>query len=93
MNFLRQEVKGEEMVNRARTGFTSHQNPRRKEYKNEQLKKSGDSSTASALVNLQKPGKEDHCIFCDKSHPSEICFLAKKMTLTAKQKLLLEKGA
>ncbi|GFU04729.1 DUF1758 domain-containing protein [Nephila pilipes] len=41
MNFLRQEVKGEEMVNLARTGFASHQNPRRKEFQNEQLKQSG----------------------------------------------------
>ncbi|GFS97111.1 DUF1758 domain-containing protein [Nephila pilipes] len=92
MNFLRQEVKGEEMVNLTRTGFASHQNPRRKEFQNEQLKQSGESSTASALVSLQKPGKKD-CIFCDKSHPSEKCYLAKKMTLTAKQKLLLDKGA
>ncbi|GFU16681.1 uncharacterized protein NPIL_110851 [Nephila pilipes] len=45
MNFLRQKVKGEEMVNLARTGFASHQNPRRKEFQNEQ---SGESSTASA---------------------------------------------
>ncbi|GFU33432.1 uncharacterized protein NPIL_272241 [Nephila pilipes] len=92
MNFLRQEVKGEEMVRLARTGLTSHQNPRRKEFQNEQLKQSGESSTASTLVSLQKSGKKN-CIFCDKSHPSEICYLAKKMTLTAKQKLLLEKGA
>ncbi|GFU44654.1 DUF1758 domain-containing protein [Nephila pilipes] len=80
------------MVNLARIGFASHQNPRRKEFQNEQLKQSGESSTASALVSLQKPGKKD-CIFCDKSHSSEKCYLAQKMTLTAKQKILLEKGA
>ncbi|GFS94200.1 DUF1758 domain-containing protein [Nephila pilipes] len=74
------------MVNLARTGFASCQNPRRKEFQNEYLKQSGESSTASAS------GKRD-CIFCDKSPPSERCFLAKKMPLTAKQKLLLEKGA
>ncbi|GFT74975.1 DUF1758 domain-containing protein [Nephila pilipes] len=89
MNFLHQEVKGEEMLNVARTGFDSHQNPQRKEFQNEQLKQSGKSSTVSALVSLQKPGKKD-CIFCDESHPKERCFLAKKMTLAAKQKLLLE---
>ncbi|GFU01333.1 uncharacterized protein NPIL_380081 [Nephila pilipes] len=49
------EVKGEETVNFARTGFASHQNPRRKEFQNEQLKQSGGSSTASALVSLQNP--------------------------------------
>ncbi|GFS97239.1 uncharacterized protein NPIL_72611 [Nephila pilipes] len=42
------------MVNLARTGFASHQNPRRKEFQNEQLKQSGESPTASALVSLQK---------------------------------------
>ncbi|GFU45723.1 DUF1758 domain-containing protein [Nephila pilipes] len=80
------------MVNVTRTDFASHQNPRRKEFQNEHLKQSGESSTVSALVSLQKPGKKD-CIFCDKSHPSERCLFAKKITLTAKQKLLLEKGA
>ncbi|GFT45477.1 DUF1758 domain-containing protein [Nephila pilipes] len=43
------------MVNLARIGFASHQNPLRKEFQNEQLKQSGESSTASALVSLQKP--------------------------------------
>ncbi|GFS82651.1 hypothetical protein NPIL_700641 [Nephila pilipes] len=55
MNFLLQRVNGEEMVNLARTGFASHQNQLRKEFQNEQLKQSGESSTASALVSLQKP--------------------------------------
>ncbi|GFT13804.1 DUF5641 domain-containing protein [Nephila pilipes] len=49
------EVRGEEIINLARTGFASHQNPGRKEFQNEQLKQSGESSTASALVSLQKP--------------------------------------
>ncbi|GBM66298.1 hypothetical protein AVEN_242469-1 [Araneus ventricosus] len=93
MNFLRQEVKGEEMVNLARTGFASHQSSRRKELHNDHVKQS-ESTTASALVSLQTPGKRIHnCIFCEKSHPSEKCFSARKMTLAAKQKLLLKKGA
>ncbi|GFU44623.1 DUF1758 domain-containing protein [Nephila pilipes] len=45
------------MVNLAQTGFASHQNPRRKKFQNEQLKQSGESSTASALVSLQKPAE------------------------------------
>ncbi|GBN01199.1 hypothetical protein AVEN_82041-1 [Araneus ventricosus] len=93
MNFLRQEVKGEEMVNLARTGFASNQSSRRKELHNDHVKQS-ESTTASALVSLQTPGKRiRNCIFCDKSHPSEKCFSARKMTLAAKQKLLLKKGA
>ncbi|GFU27995.1 DUF5641 domain-containing protein [Nephila pilipes] len=58
MNFIRHEVKGEEMVNLARTGFASHQNPRRKEFQNEQLKQSGESSKAFPLVSLQKPDED-----------------------------------
>ncbi|GFT62773.1 hypothetical protein NPIL_276761 [Nephila pilipes] len=46
------------MLNLARTVFVSHQNPLRKEFQNEQLKQSGESSIATALVNLQKPGRE-----------------------------------
>ncbi|GFS95868.1 uncharacterized protein NPIL_462351 [Nephila pilipes] len=34
MNFLRQEVKGEEMVNLAGAGYASHQNLQRKEFLN-----------------------------------------------------------
>ncbi|GBN28277.1 hypothetical protein AVEN_260535-1 [Araneus ventricosus] len=56
MNFLRQEVKGEEMVNLARTGFASHQSSRQKELHNYQVKQS-ESTTASALVSLQTPEK------------------------------------
>ncbi|GBO13946.1 hypothetical protein AVEN_96833-1 [Araneus ventricosus] len=71
MNFLRQEDKGEEMVNLARTGFASHQSSRRKELHSDQVKQYESSTTASALVSLQTPGKRIHsCIFCDKSHPS-----------------------
>ncbi|GBM05529.1 hypothetical protein AVEN_94803-1 [Araneus ventricosus] len=54
MNFLRQEVKGEEMANLTRTGFASHQSSRRKELNNDQVKQS-ESTTASALVSLQIP--------------------------------------
>ncbi|GBO37162.1 hypothetical protein AVEN_174869-1 [Araneus ventricosus] len=55
MNFLRQEVQGEEMVNLARTGFASNQSSRRKELHNDHVKQS-ESTTASALVSLQTPG-------------------------------------
>ncbi|GBN96006.1 hypothetical protein AVEN_81156-1 [Araneus ventricosus] len=81
------------MVNLARIGFASNQSSRRKELHNDHVKQS-ESTTSSALVSLQTPGKRIHnCIFCDKSHPSEKCFSARKMTLGAKQKLLLKKGA
>ncbi|GFT30483.1 DUF1758 domain-containing protein [Trichonephila clavipes] len=56
MNFLRQEVKGEEMVLLARTGLTPHQNPRKKDYHATQVNKV-ETTTAAALVNMDNPGK------------------------------------
>ncbi|GFU90969.1 DUF1758 domain-containing protein [Trichonephila clavipes] len=57
MNFLRQEVKGEEMVLLARTGLTPHQNPRKKDYHATQVNKV-ETTTAAALVNMDNPGQE-----------------------------------
>ncbi|GBN87618.1 hypothetical protein AVEN_84680-1 [Araneus ventricosus] len=54
MRFLLREVKGEEMINLARTGFAFHQTSRQKELHNDQVKQS-ESTTASALVSLQTP--------------------------------------
>ncbi|GFT53184.1 uncharacterized protein TNCV_4232891 [Trichonephila clavipes] len=55
MNFLRQEVKGEEMVLLARTGLTPHPNPRKKDYHATQVNKV-ETTTAAALVNMDNPG-------------------------------------
>ncbi|GFW07893.1 DUF1758 domain-containing protein [Trichonephila clavipes] len=93
MNFLRQEVKGEEMVLLARTGLTLHQNPRKKDYHATQVNKV-ETTTAATLVNMDNPGKRIlNCNFCNKSHPSEKCYSSKKMTIAVKQNLLLKKGA
>ncbi|GFX98151.1 DUF1758 domain-containing protein [Trichonephila clavipes] len=54
MNFLRQEVKGEEMVLLARAGLTLHQNPRKKDYHATQVNKV-ETTTAAALVNMDNP--------------------------------------
>ncbi|GFW07452.1 DUF1758 domain-containing protein [Trichonephila clavipes] len=93
MNFLRQEVKGDEMVLLARTGLTLHQNPRKKDYHATQVNKV-ETTTAAALVKMDNPGKRIlNCNFCNKSHPCEKCYSAKKMTIDVKQNLLLKKGA
>ncbi|GFU60550.1 hypothetical protein TNCV_1729811 [Trichonephila clavipes] len=53
MTFLRQEVQGEEMVVLSRTGFTSNQVTRKKEYVCTALNEiSGDPATAAALLKL-----------------------------------------
>ncbi|XP_035232504.1 armadillo repeat-containing protein gudu-like, partial [Stegodyphus dumicola] len=49
------EVKGEEMVLLARTGFASQQNHRKKDFNHEQVKQN-DPVTASALVSLENSG-------------------------------------
>ncbi|GFU76056.1 integrase catalytic domain-containing protein [Trichonephila clavipes] len=54
MNFLRQEVKGEEMVLLARTSVTLHQNPRKKDYHATQVNKV-ETTTTAALVNMDNP--------------------------------------
>ncbi|GFV65523.1 DUF1758 domain-containing protein [Trichonephila clavipes] len=85
MNFLRKEVQG------ARTGFGPQHNFRKNNAPVECVIQS-DLATASALVSLDS-GKRPLCIFCDKKHPSEKCFAAKKMALNDKQRILLKKGA
>ncbi|GFY44063.1 uncharacterized protein TNIN_285921 [Trichonephila inaurata madagascariensis] len=46
------------------------------------------------LVSSEKvSGKKiNNCIFCEKYHPSERCFNARKMSLNAKRQLLSRKG-
>ncbi|GFT94276.1 uncharacterized protein TNCV_4775711 [Trichonephila clavipes] len=57
MNFLRQEVKGEEMVLLARTSVTLHQNPRKKDYHATQVNKV-ETTTTAALLNMDNPGRD-----------------------------------
>ncbi|GFX74673.1 DUF1758 domain-containing protein [Trichonephila clavipes] len=82
MSFLCKEVQGEERVQLARTGFGSQHNFRKNNALVECVIQS-ELATASALVSLDS-GKRHLCIFCDKKHPSEKCFAAKKMSLNDK---------
>ncbi|GFW98925.1 DUF1758 domain-containing protein [Trichonephila clavipes] len=94
MTFLHQEVQGEEMVVLSRTGFASNNVTRKKEYVCTPLNEiSGDSATAAALVSFKSTDNKVTCIFCDKPHPSHKCFLARKMSLDEKLKILYKKGA
>ncbi|GFU32444.1 integrase catalytic domain-containing protein [Trichonephila clavipes] len=54
MNFLRQEVKGEEMVLLARTGLTPTRIHEKKDYHATQVNKV-ETTTAAALVNMDNP--------------------------------------
>ncbi|GFU39043.1 DUF1758 domain-containing protein [Nephila pilipes] len=92
MTFLRLEVQGDEMVQLAKSGFGT--NIRKKDPPTERIKPN-DLMTASALVNSENSAgkKSNNCIFCDKFHPSEKCYTARKMSMIAKRQLLLRKGA
>ncbi|GFW33130.1 uncharacterized protein TNCV_2110581 [Trichonephila clavipes] len=58
MNFVRQQVKGEEMVLLAQTDLTLHQNPRKKkDYHATQVNKV-ETTTAAALVNIDNPDSQ-----------------------------------
>ncbi|GFX87339.1 uncharacterized protein TNCV_3369091 [Trichonephila clavipes] len=58
MNFVRQEVKGKEIILLARTGFTLYlQNPRKKDYYAIQVNKL-ETTTAVSLINMDTPGEE-----------------------------------
>ncbi|GFW96585.1 integrase catalytic domain-containing protein [Trichonephila clavipes] len=56
MNFLRQEVKGEEMVLLARTGLTPTRIHEKKDYHATQVNKVETTTAAAALVNMDNPG-------------------------------------
>ncbi|GFU25360.1 DUF1758 domain-containing protein [Trichonephila clavipes] len=92
MTFLRLEVQGEEMVQLAKSGFGT---PIRKKDSPTESVKPTELTTASALASsVKSSGKKiNKCIFCEKYHPSENCFNARKMSLNAKRQLLLRKGA
>ncbi|GFU50195.1 DUF5641 domain-containing protein [Trichonephila clavipes] len=83
------EVQGEEMVQLTRIGFGPQHNFRKNNASVEYAIQS-ELATASALVSLDS-GKRPLCIFCDKKHPSEKCFAAKKMSSNDKQRILLKK--
>ncbi|GFV49947.1 DUF1758 domain-containing protein [Trichonephila clavipes] len=92
MTFLRLEVQGEEMVRLAKSGFGT---PIRKRDSSTERVKPTELMTASALASSEKSSgkKINNCVFCEKYHPSENCFNARKMSLNAKRQLLLKKGA
>ncbi|GFY34992.1 DUF1758 domain-containing protein [Trichonephila clavipes] len=92
MTFLRLKVQGEEMVQLAKSGFGT---PIRKKDSPTESVKPTELTTASALASsVKSSGKKiNNCKFCEKYHPSENCFNARKMSLNAKRQLLLKKGA
>lgn len=83
MLFLKGEVESEERIALARNGFNKQT---KKCLKKDD--KSNETPTAAGLLVQNSQGKTRRiCIFCKKSHYSDQCMDAKKMTLTERQKV------
>ncbi|GBM37179.1 hypothetical protein AVEN_14953-1 [Araneus ventricosus] len=90
--FLQREVRSEEMMLLARSGF-KNKHCRRKEVSIVSEKQAG-PPTAAALVSLSSPGKRNSdCIFCNGRHPGFKCFDARKLTRQERLNILLKKIA
>ncbi|XP_071033106.1 uncharacterized protein [Parasteatoda tepidariorum] len=90
MNFLQQEVKGEELVVLARAGFGT--STKMKEPVAEKM----DLSTTAALVSTThvNTGKINFiCLFCGKKHLSQDCYFARKLSLEERRKVIYNKKA
>ncbi|GFW51456.1 integrase catalytic domain-containing protein [Trichonephila clavipes] len=83
--FLRNEVKSEEMIKLARTGFGASRVSHPRSQQDEP-----DCSTAAVHVNFQDNSgwRKFRCIFCDKPHNCSEYFSARKMPVEDKRKLL-----
>ncbi|GBN32447.1 hypothetical protein AVEN_142285-1 [Araneus ventricosus] len=92
MAFLQREVRSEEMMLLARSGF-EYKQCRRKEVSIVSEKQTG-PPTATALVSLSSQRKRNlNCTFCNGRHPSFKCFDARKMTHQERLNILLKKAA
>jgi len=85
MEFLRQEVEGEEQRSLVSEGFESHSD-KTGLVKERRLKSKHEIPTAVSLYS--SPVKEE-CLFCGKpGHSSSVCFKAKNMNISEKQQLV-----
>ncbi|OXA52865.1 Pro-Pol polyprotein [Folsomia candida] len=88
MEFLREEVEGEENRKLVRSGFDAAIKGKEKNKKKGQLEKNEEFPTAAGLYSGQQV---EQCVFCGKSnHKSQKCFKAQKMPLEEKKILVKE---
>ncbi|GFU79626.1 uncharacterized protein TNCV_1891181 [Trichonephila clavipes] len=92
MNFLKQEVKNDEIVELARNNFSAPVNQKKRD-----VNKPDKFPCAAMLVNTHDrngTGKQNLlCRFCNKGHSSNVCLEARKMTLDEKKKCVLRNRA
>ena len=97
MKFLENEVRNEERIAIARSGFDLPQEASKtskSESKSEKKPKQNHNSvaTASGLLSVRE-SKTFVCIFCSANHESADCQKAKKMSLSSRQDIAKEKSA
>lgn len=84
MLFLRSEVENEERIHLARSGFADNS-------KNNYKEKTGEIATAADLFVGSSRKVDKNCIFCEKSHFSNRCSIAKKMSVGERRKIIEER--
>lgn len=90
MNFLRDEVEGEELVQEAHSAFGLENYVKRPKAR---TVVEIPTTTAAALVATEPENQKRPCIFCEKgNHLSQDCFMAQNCTMSEKQKQLEKKG-
>jgi hypothetical protein len=87
LDFLRQEVKGEERLSYVTKGLTGQKSTGKNQMKDKVRQSEEDIPTVAGL----HIGEKTMCVFCDKPHESEKCFTAPNMSLEVKNKLVKEK--
>ncbi|XP_021959688.1 uncharacterized protein LOC110855589 [Folsomia candida] len=83
MEFLRQEVRNEERISLARSGFGMTKD------KKSRLKEDGGGDNYATSAGLFS-GQKTECVFCKKPHPTQDCFRAKTLSYNVKRQKLQE---
>ena len=87
MKFLRREVKGAERLSYVNEGFGDA--TKDKAVKGDKSQSARAIPTAAGLF----VGQKTNCVFCDKTHDSQICVAAQTMPYGLKKRKLIEKKA
>lgn len=99
MRFMRSEVEGEQRIGLAMSSFglenynKSSKRDKPNLFQPKKLDVASATNLVSAGTNRPKLSFPIACIFCDKSHKSQDCFVAQKMDLEERRKILNEKRA
>lgn len=96
MQFLRNEIEGEEKINLATSGF-GFENKTKKIVQNKTKTVLAYNKAVPTGMELfastQAKFREQQCIFCEKSHSSTECKKAENLTYDQKKQIIIKRGA